>query len=91
MPDEPVVFLREEQVRQRTGLSRSQRDSLESEDRFPRRVPLSERAVAWVAAEVDAWCAARIAARDDQQLAADAYDARLPAPARRRLPQPDGR
>jgi prophage regulatory protein len=82
MPDEPVIFLREEQVRQRTGLSRSQRDVLEAENRFPRRVPLSHRAIGWVESEIGSWCAARIAVRDDQQLAAEARDARLPVPSR---------
>jgi predicted DNA-binding transcriptional regulator AlpA len=51
-------------------LSDSQRDVLEAKGEFPQRVQLSERAVGWVEAEIDDWCAARIAARDDQQLEA---------------------
>jgi prophage regulatory protein len=37
---------------------------LERAGGFPRRVPLSEQRVAWVAAEIDAWIKARIAKRD---------------------------
>ena len=36
----------------------------ESEGRFPKRVKIGEHASAWVAAEVGAWIATRIASRD---------------------------
>lgn len=62
-----ISFIRRPTVRQRTGLSDSQCDVLEDRGEFPRRVLLSERAVGWVEAEVDRWCADRVAARDDQQ------------------------
>lgn len=51
-------------VRSRTGLSRSEIYRLIAANRFPRQVKLSERSSAWNAAEVDAWIADRIAARD---------------------------
>jgi prophage regulatory protein len=56
-------FLRENEVRQITGLSRTQRSRLERAGRFPRRVLLSERAFGWVEAEIQSWIAARISAR----------------------------
>ncbi len=37
---------------------------LEAKAEFPRRVRLSAKRVAWVQAEIEAWCAARNAARD---------------------------
>jgi len=80
----PVSFLRDEEVRRRTGLSRSQRDLLEAQEKFPRRVPLSERAVGWIAEEVDDWVNARVAMRDNPELAAAAYHERLPAPVKHR-------
>jgi prophage regulatory protein len=45
------------------GLSRSEIYRLISMRRFPRQVPLGQRAVAFVAEEIDAWVAARINAR----------------------------
>lgn len=38
--------------------------------RFPRSIKISARSVGWVAAEVDAWLAARVAERDAAQRAA---------------------
>ena len=47
-------------------LSRRQIDRLEMENRFPRRVPLSDWRVAWVADEVDQWIAQKITARSTE-------------------------
>jgi prophage regulatory protein len=44
-----------------TGLSRS---TIYSDPHFPRPVKIGSRAVAWVAAELEDWCAARINERD---------------------------
>jgi len=52
------------QVRQRVPLSRSEIYRLISLGRFPKPVPLGERAVAWDMDEVEEWVQARIAARD---------------------------
>ncbi len=38
-----------------TGLSRSTVDRLEKSGRFPQRVQLGDRAVAWRRSDVDAW------------------------------------
>lgn len=53
-------MLRLPQVCERTGLSRSSIYKLESEQRFPSRVKLSTRAVAWIEREVQAWLSERI-------------------------------
>lgn len=60
----PTRLLRLPEVEARTGLKRSLIYRLESEGTFPRRVKLTERASAWVEAEVDAFIEARVAARD---------------------------
>ncbi len=57
-------LLRRKQVQERIGLSRSELYRLMGLGRFPRSVPLGERARAWVEEEIDAWILERIAARD---------------------------
>lgn len=44
-----------------TGLCRSLVYQLEAENRFPKRVRLTERAVGWIEVEVQVWLAQRIA------------------------------
>lgn len=56
-----VVMLRLPQVMRMTGLCRTMVYELEAAGRFPRRVKIGERAVAWVQAEVQAWNAERVA------------------------------
>lgn len=46
-----------------TSLSRSMLNRYRAEGRFPKAVPLGEKRVAFVAAEVREWIADRIAAR----------------------------
>lgn len=55
-------MLRIVEVCRRTGLSRSQVLRMVSELAFPQPVRLSQRAVAWVAADVESWLQERIAA-----------------------------
>lgn len=57
------AFLRLEQVKARTGLSRSTLYAYVREGRFPAPVAISERCVAWVEGEIDGWIAERIASR----------------------------
>lgn len=52
-------LLRMPEVRRAVGLSRSTIYDLEARGLFPRRVALSERAVAWKASEVQAFIKAR--------------------------------
>jgi prophage regulatory protein len=44
-------------------LGRRRVDQLEAEGKFPKRVPVSDWRVAWVADEIEAWVKSRIAAR----------------------------
>jgi len=60
---QPKQLLRLPQVRERVGLSKSELYRLVSLGRFPRPIPLGDRARAWDADEVEAWIAARIASR----------------------------
>jgi prophage regulatory protein len=58
------ILLRRKQVQERVNLSRSELYRLMGVGRFPRSIPLGERAIAWDADEIEAWIQARIAARD---------------------------
>lgn len=55
-------FIRLEQVKARTGLSRSTLYAYIRDGRFPSPITISDRCVAWVESEIDAWIAERIAA-----------------------------
>ena len=55
-----VRVVRLPQVCELTGLSRSMIYQLEANERFPRRVKLSERAVGWVESEVQKWISDRM-------------------------------
>jgi len=55
-----VQFLRLPQVCQVTGLRRSMIYQLEAERRFPRRIKIGMRAVAWIDGEVQQWVRQRI-------------------------------
>ena len=65
-----VRLIRERQILERTGLSRTQRWRLEREGRFPARVQLSDRAFGWIESEVEAWIAERVRERRPVPLAA---------------------
>lgn len=56
-------LVRMSSVREQVGLSRSEIYRLISLGRFPRPVPLGERAVAWDADEVQGWIMERIESR----------------------------
>ena len=69
-PSTPSPTLRRmAQVQADTGLSRSGIYRLLAEGEFPEPVKISEQAIAFVGAEVDAWIAGRIAARDAARIA----------------------
>jgi prophage regulatory protein len=65
-----VRLIREKQILERTGLSRTQRWRLEREGRFPARVQLSERSFGWIESEVEAWIAERVRERRSVPVAA---------------------
>jgi len=48
-------FVREDECKSITGLSRTRRWELEKEGKFPKRVKLSERAVAWLLSDLMSW------------------------------------
>lgn len=52
-------FLREPEVRRLTGLGRTRRWELERAGEFPRRVRLSDHAVAWRLSELREWMESR--------------------------------
>ncbi len=58
-------LIRLHEVLTATGLSRSEVYRLEALDRFPKRVPLSERATAWSLDEIATWVDARITQREE--------------------------
>jgi prophage regulatory protein len=60
-------LLRLTDVTRLTGLSRSTIYRQQAVGQFPKAVPLTERTVAWVAAEIAAWVASRIAGRTFHQ------------------------
>jgi prophage regulatory protein len=61
MPDK---FLRDAAVTEVTGVPKSTRYEMIKKGAFPRPIKLSERMVAWSAAEISDWMKRRIAARD---------------------------
>ncbi len=56
---EPASLLRLGGVEARTGLKKSTIYRLMRERAFPQPVLVGTRSVAWLASEVDAWCASR--------------------------------
>lgn len=63
--------LRKPQVIFKTGLSGSEIERLERENRFPRRFPLGERVVGWFENEIDAWLLECAAMRGKMDVAED--------------------
>ena len=60
----PHRLLKLREVENRTGVSRTRIYFLEAQGKFPKRVKVTSRAVAWVEQEVDDFIESRIAARD---------------------------
>jgi prophage regulatory protein len=60
-PSARLQILRLQQVCRMTGLCRSLVYQLEAENRFPKRIRLTERTVGWIEAEVQHWLAERVA------------------------------
>ena len=58
----PMQFWRLPKVLEETGLSRSIVYELMDDNQFPKSFPLTERCVAWVSAEVEAWKESRLKA-----------------------------
>jgi prophage regulatory protein len=58
----PDRILRDEAVRDRTGLSRTTRWRLIRDGKFPKPVKLTEHAIGWRESVIEAWLASREAA-----------------------------
>lgn len=56
-------FIRLNQVKEKTGLSRSSIYQFIKEGKFPAQVKLGQRAAAWVDSEVEDWISDRISNR----------------------------
>jgi prophage regulatory protein len=61
MEEKAQRFLRLDDVRARVPYSRSTIYQLMAQGKFPKPIRLGERAVAWIAADIDKWMADRIA------------------------------
>ncbi len=57
---QPISILRRKAVEARTGLSRSTIYDYICAGRFPAPIRVGERAVGWIASEVDAWLAVQV-------------------------------
>jgi len=64
VPPRGRIFIRGKKLREKDGLPDSTRYKLISEGKYPKPVKLGPRASAWLADEVEAWMAERIAQRD---------------------------
>lgn len=68
MADDQITILRCNQVKDRTGLSRSTIYLRINEGTFPKPVKLGARAAGWPSTEVTAVNAARIAGKSDEEI-----------------------
>ena len=55
-------IIRINQVKERTGLSRSTLYSLIKDCKFPSPIPIGARAVGWLSTDIDAWIESRVKA-----------------------------
>ena len=58
---ENVRLIRRKEVQAKTGLGASSIYAMMQQGTFPKAINISERRVAWIESEVDAWIANRIA------------------------------
>ena len=63
MKNAEVKFLRLEQVREITQLSRSSIYRLMSTGEFPKQIPITSRQVVWVKSQVQDWCHKKVKGR----------------------------
>jgi len=57
--DKSIRFLRESQIFELTGLSKTTRWRLERAGKFPKKRQLSPNAVGWIEAEIQVWLNSR--------------------------------
>jgi predicted DNA-binding transcriptional regulator AlpA len=90
-PPKPLRLIDGHEVTRRTTEAESTRDAKEARGEHPLRVPVGPRRVAWVEAEIDAYVATKIQARDDLARRQAAYAERNPAPNIRRRERRSGK
>ena len=56
-------LIRLKKVEDKTGLKKSMVYDLISKDQFPKHIKIGDRAVAWVASEIDQWVKSKIESR----------------------------
>lgn len=56
-------FVRLPEVKEKTGLGETRILELEKTGQFPKRIKISDRAVAWLESELDDWIERRVSAR----------------------------
>ncbi|WP_434619323.1 helix-turn-helix transcriptional regulator [Azospirillum sp. B2RO_4] len=61
---EPTKLLRFPEVQARVGYTRVHIDRLERDDKFPKRVQIGTRAVAWVESEIEDWLRRKMDSRE---------------------------
>lgn len=61
-----MKIIRLNEVKESTGLGRSTIYLYIAENRFPKPVPLGDRAVGWISSEVQGWIEERIELRDSK-------------------------
>jgi prophage regulatory protein len=67
----PIHLLRLPQVCEVTGLCKSVVYQLEAEQRFPKRVRITQRSVGWIEDEVQRWLSDRVASSRNPTLPED--------------------
>lgn len=55
-----IQFLRLQQVREKTQLSRSTIYRLMAAGEFPRQIPITSRQVVWCKAHIEEWCERKV-------------------------------
>ena len=63
-----IRYIRQPEVLDRAGVSWITLLRWEKQGRFPRRRKIGLRAVAWVEAEIDEWCAAKAAPAEQKEI-----------------------
>ncbi|MET0370699.1 MAG: AlpA family phage regulatory protein [Sphingobium sp.] len=65
---QPVRYIRQPEVLDRTGVSWITLLRWEKQGHFPRRRKIGLRTVAWIEAEIDDWCAAKAATVEQKEI-----------------------
>lgn len=61
-----MKIIRLNEVKESTGLGRASIYAYMAEDRFPKPVPIGDRAVGWIDSEIQSWIEEKIELRDSK-------------------------